>query len=104
MGWFKDNVLNVLGVLGGILAMIGSAFGAGLYINNKIKVLVKEELNEMNRNLVLIQGKLDTAVQEKPYNKDMSNISELVKEFKDDISERFDHLTNRIDSILSRGV
>lgn len=104
MDWLKNYVLTIVSILGGIIALLGSSFGAGLYINNKIKILVKEELNEMNRNIVSLQAKLDTAVQEKPYNKDMISISELVKELKEDLGERFDNLTTRIDSILARGV
>lgn len=104
MKWLIDNLMTILGVVGAFIGIVGSAFGLGLHLNNKIKAIVLEETNEMLNKLVLVEKQINTAIQEKTYNKDMTNISDLIRELKDDMSVRLESLTDRIDLALTRRV
>lgn len=104
MNWLKDNISTVLGIIGTLFALIGTSFGSGLYINNKIKSLVTEDTEAMSLKIVALQARLDTAVQEKTYYKDMTDLSQSIKDLKEDMCNYFDKLTTRIDAAVMHGV
>ncbi len=104
MKWIEDNILAILTFLGGISAV----FLSGFFINSRIRAVIAEETSELRGEVIEMQKRLkeheDNAVPVKRYEREITNLCELIKDLRAVIDDRFDTLTSRIDTVVNHRV
>lgn len=100
--------LNYVAAVGGIVvSLIVATFSAGFYFNKKVKSACAESNQEVTNamaELVTRVSKLETEyVPVKIYEKDLMNLTALIKEVHGDVKTGIASLTTRIDLFMTKG-
>lgn len=98
--------LNYVAAVGGIVvSLIVATFSAGFYFNKKVKAACTEENKEIVDAMTVLSDRVKRLETEyvpvKVYEKDLTEIKDLITRVHDDVKAGVTYLTSRIDSFMT---